>query len=178
MDFSSVYQWLRIANISPSSKRDLQLPWSVISSPRPGDIEQGALGNCWLLAALALVTERPRILRQILLTKTVNDEGIYLVRICHNGSWKTIMVDDCFPCTNQGQLVFSQARGRQLYVPLIEKACAKLFGSYTNLISGTLIEGLQLLTGAPCDHINLETNDDTFDTDVVWAKLLSACESK
>lgn len=150
----------------------------MISSPEPSDIEQGALGNCWLLAALALVTERPRILRQILLTKTVNNEGIYLVRICHNGSWKTVIVDDCFPCTNQKNLVFSQARRRQLYVPLIEKACAKLFGSYTNLISGSLVEGLQLLTGAPCDHINLQPSNYILDTDVIWAKLLSACESK
>lgn len=177
-EFNSVHHWLRISNISPSSKKDLKLAWSVISSPQPSDIEQGALGNCWLLAALALVTERPRILRQILLTKTVNDQGIYLVRICYNGLWKTIIVDDCFPCTNQGQLVFSQARGRQLYVPLIEKACAKLFGSYTNLISGTLLEGLQLLTGAPCDHISLQPTNYTLDTDVIWAKLLSACESK
>lgn len=150
----------------------------MISSPKPSDIEQGALGNCWFLAALALITEQPRILRQILLTQTVNAEGVYLVRLCHHGLWKTIMVDDCFPCTDQKRLVFSQAKDCQLYVPLIEKACAKLFGSYTNLISGTLLESLQLLTGAPCDHINLQTSYRSFDTDIIWAKLLSACGSK
>jgi calpain-15 len=130
------------------------------------------------MAALALVTERPRILRQILLTKTVNKEGIYLVRICHNGLWKTVIVDDCFPCTNQKILVFSQAKHRQLYVPLIEKACAKLFGSYASLTSGSMLESLQLLTGAPCDRINLQPSNRTLDTDIIWAKLLSACGSK
>ena len=169
-------QWLRIADISPSSNKDRHLPWTVISSPQPGDIEQGALGNCWLLAALALVTERPRILQRILLTQTVNNEGIYLVRICHNGLWKTVIVDDCFPCTDQKQLVFSQARRRQLYVPLIEKACAKLFGSYAALTSGFMAESLQLLTGAPCDHINLQSSHRQIDADIVWAKLSSACE--
>jgi calpain-15 len=130
------------------------------------------------MAALALVTERPRILRQILLTQTVNNEGIYLVRICYNGLWKTIIVDDCFPCTNQKKLVFSQARRRQLYVPLIEKACAKLFGSYASLTSGSMLESLQLLTGAPCDYINLQPSNRILDTDIIWAKLLSACGSK
>jgi calpain-15 len=88
------------------------------------------------------------------------------------------MVDDCFPCTNQKQLVFSQAKRRQLYVPLIEKACAKLFGSYANLRSGNMLESLQLLTGAPCDYINLQPSDRRLDTDIIWAKLISACASK
>ncbi|CAF4917484.1 unnamed protein product, partial [Rotaria sp. Silwood1] len=40
----------------------------------PNDIQQGYLGNCWLMAALALVTQRPRMLSHILLTSTVNDQ--------------------------------------------------------------------------------------------------------
>jgi len=176
--FTTVSQWLRIRDISPSSDQDRHLPWTVVSSPKPSDIEQGALGNCWLLAALALITEQPRILRQILLTQTINDEGIYLVRLCHNGLWKTVIVDDCFPCTFDKQLVFSQAKHRQLYIPLIEKACAKLFGSYTNLIKGSLTEGLQILTGAPCDYIDLKLSNRSTDPNIIWAKLISACSSK
>lgn len=130
------------------------------------------------MAALALVSERPRLLEHILLTKEVNAEGVYLVRICHNGLWKTIIVDDYFPCTKHNHLVFTQAKRRQLYVPLIEKACAKVFGSYASLRSGNMLEGLQLLTGAPCDDINLRPMDNTFNGDIVWARLLSACESK
>jgi calpain-15 len=171
-------EWLRISQISPSQQSDRYLQWSVYSSPRPNDIQQGALGDCWLMAALALITERPQMLEHILLTKTVNPEGVYLVRICHNGLWKTVIVDDYFPCTGYNQLAFTQANRRQLYVPLIEKACAKLFGSYADLISGQTEEGLQLLTGAPCDHIDLNPTRFTVDSDLIWAKLLSACESQ
>ena len=171
-------QWLRISQISPLSRADLSLTWSVYSSPKPSDIQQGALGDCWLMAGLALITERPEMLDHILLTKSVNSEGVYLVRLCHNGLWKTVLVDDCFPCTLNNQLAFTQANRRQLYVPLIEKACAKLFGSYADLISGQTEEGLQLLTGAPCDHIDLNPVNSTVDGDLVWAKLLSACESQ
>ncbi len=108
----------------------------------------------------------------------MNNEGVYLVRICHNGLWKTIIVDDCFPCTNQKKLAFSQARRRQLYVPLIEKACAKLFDSYANLVSGNMVESLQLLTGAPCFYIDLQPSNRKLDSDIIWAKLISACGSK
>ncbi|CAF3916991.1 unnamed protein product [Rotaria sordida] len=172
--FSNVVQWLRISDTFPLSDKH---SWTVFSSPEPSDIEQGALGNCWLMAALALITERPRILEHILLTQTINNEGIYFVRICYNGLWKTIIIDDYFPCTNQKHLVFSRARRYQLFVPLIEKACAKLFGSYNNLINGSILEGLQLLTGTPCDYIDLQLSDEKLDNDIIWAKLVSAYES-
>jgi calpain-15 len=98
------------------------------------------------------------------------------VRLCHNGIWKTVIIDDCFPCTQHKHLAFTQAPRRQLYIPLIEKACAKLFGSYADLYNGQIAEGLQLLTGAACEHIDLTKHD--IDDDIIWAKLLSACESK
>lgn len=171
-------QWLRISAIAPSSPTDYFRSWTVCSSPEPSDIQQGALGDCWLMAALALITERPEMLDHILLTKEVNREGVYLVRLCHNGLWKTVLIDDCFPCTMYNQLAFTQASRRQLYVPLIEKACAKLFGSYADLIGGQTEEGMQLLTGAPCEHIDLNPTESSFDSDLIWAKLISACESQ
>ena len=176
--FDTVTQWRRISDITSRSNDGHKLPWTVFSSPQPSDIQQGALGNCWLVAALALVSERPALLEHILLTKTVNSVGVYLVRICHNGLWITVIVDDCFPCTKHKHLVFTQAKHRQMYVPLIEKACAKIFGSYANLARGTLMEGLQLMTGAPCDYIHLQPSGDTLDSQVIWARLLSACEFK
>ncbi|CAF4873840.1 unnamed protein product [Rotaria sp. Silwood1] len=176
--FTQVFKWLEITKVAPSSDNDRKLSWIIFSSPTPSDIKQGALGNCWLVAALALISERSRLLEHILLTKTVNNEGVYLVRICHNGLWKTIIVDDFFPCTKYDHLVFAQGKRRQMYVPLIEKACAKLFGSYEALRGGNMSEGLQLLTGAPCDYIDLKPSDTPLDGDSVWAQLMSACESK
>lgn len=176
--FNNIDKWLRISEVTPRSREDFKLNWTIFSSPDPSDIQQGALGNCWLVAALALITERPRLLEHILLTKEVNKEGVYLVRICHNGIWQAIIVDDYFPCTAHNHLVFTQAKRRQLYIPLIEKACAKVFGSYANLRRGNMQEGLQLLTGAPCDYINLKSINTPFENDLAWSRLISACQAK
>lgn len=172
-------KWLRICDIRPSSMDDWNRPWEIVNCKTcPSDVQQGQLGNCWLISALSLISERPQMLEHILLTKKINHVGVYLVRICHNGLWKTILIDDCFPCTNQNTFAFSQGKKRQLYVPLIEKACAKVFGSYSNLRGGSTAEGLQLLTGAPCHKIQLNSSDQILDFDLIWAQLLSASESK
>ena len=62
--------------------------------------------------------------------------------MCHNGEWKTVFVDDLFPCDDNSQLLYSKAHKRQLWVALIEKAFAKLNKSYEALISGHTIEGI------------------------------------
>ena len=44
-----------------------------------------------------------------------------------------------------------------MWVPLIEKALAKLYGSYEAIESGFVLSGLSILTGYPCENIRLQS---------------------
>ena len=43
----------------------------------PSDIKQGALGDCWFLAALAAVAEDPDLIRRLFGDPKVNKHGVY-----------------------------------------------------------------------------------------------------
>ena len=38
----------------------------------------------------------------LLPTRQVNAAGAYQVRVCHDGEWRTLLIDDCLPYTTPG----------------------------------------------------------------------------
>jgi hypothetical protein len=69
-----------------------------------------------------------------------------------------VVLDDRFPCT-YGKPVFAQPYGNLIWVLLLEKAWAKLHDSYYNTRSGSAMEALIALTGAPCKDYNKKDDD-------------------
>ncbi len=88
------------------------------------------------------------------MNKIVNQEGIYRVRLCKNGEWQQVTVDDYIPCSSE-RPIFATTKEGDLWVMIIEKAFAKLSGSYLGLRGGYAHEGLQDLTGCPTLYLDL-----------------------
>ncbi len=64
--------------------------------------------------------------------------GVYIVRICKGHDWHYLILDDRFPVHAQtSKPAFARCDDvQEIWVPLIEKAFAKLHQSYDSLVSG------------------------------------------
>lgn len=122
------------------------------SNIEPKDVKQGYLSDFYLTTALAIIAERPGLIKKLfeaINTPEDNAKGIYKVMLCITGMWVITIVDDFFPCLPQGTPVYSRNVGNKLWVLLLEKAYAKLHGSYKAIKVGWSIDALANLTGAP-----------------------------
>ncbi|XP_052077598.1 calpain-15-like [Mytilus californianus] len=168
-------KWKRLKDVKDDGKDPIH--WKVYDKPTANDIMQGEIGNCWFICALAVVAERQKLVERIVVTKNYCPEGAYVVRLCKDGIWKTVVLDDHFPVDQYERLKYSKARRGQLWVPLIEKAAAKMHGCYQALGSGRTVESLSLLTGEPCEHLSLNEKIDfskTIDNMLIWSTLTHA----
>ena len=82
-------------------------------------------------------------------SKKYNPTGKYSVRFCEAGFWETIVVDDFIPCYPEGGPMYAKGHGNELWVILLEKAYAKMCGSFSALKAGWAFEAMMDMTGAP-----------------------------
>ena len=99
----------------------------------------------------------------------VNDVGVYDLRLCFNGQWRYVRLDDYFPCKFNGDTIYARAHGFELWVLLLEKAFAKECGDYDSLRAGWAYEALMDLTGSPTTKIFFD--DDRAKADIESGKL-------
>mmetsp|Transcript_4923 Transcript_4923/g.13749 ORF Transcript_4923/g.13749 Transcript_4923/m.13749 type:complete len:377 (+) Transcript_4923:94-1224(+) len=142
----------------------------VEDTPWPNDIKQGALGDCYLLGSASVMAERPKCVKNLFPINKHNGAGIYVVRLLWKGDWEHVVVDDFFPYlpAAEGPAFAHPNKRPELWVMLIEKAFAKLHGSYQAIIAGSPAEALHSLTGAPTECFPSE------DTDELWERLVRA----
>ena len=81
------------------------------------------------MSSLAALAEYPQRIMKLWAHDTIQETGVYGVILAHNGCQKLYWVDEMIP-VKDGQVAYSKACGPELWVMMLEKAWAKLYGSY------------------------------------------------
>lgn len=94
------------------------------------------------------MAEIPERIQACFYTKEVNTAGIYLMSFFINGVKTPVIVDDWIP-VRMGMPCFSTSRAEEMWAMLLEKAWAKLQGTYARTVSGRCDVALAHLMGVP-----------------------------
>ncbi|XP_015204861.2 calpain-9-like isoform X1 [Lepisosteus oculatus] len=132
------------------------------------DLCQGQVGNCWFLASLGALTFQQHIRKQVLPCDQGFQKdyaGIFHFRFWRFGKWVDVVIDDKLP-TLDDNLIFVRPKTQNEFWPaLLEKAYAKVCGSYADMSSGSVSEALMDFTGGVHVRFNLkEAQPDLWET--------------
>ncbi|CBN74523.1 conserved unknown protein [Ectocarpus siliculosus] len=153
-----------------------QEPAYFSDDPGSGCLKKGRLDDTWLLGALGVLASHPGILIENLFASEPDDfvrYGVYTCRFYKNGEWQEVVTDTRIPCAhnskNKGDdiLLGQKVPGNptpmyghglnlnEQWVSMLEKAYAKLHGSYESINGGSVGEALVDLTGGCCEKMSL-----------------------
>ncbi|KAL4465952.1 hypothetical protein ABPG74_004189 [Tetrahymena malaccensis] len=136
----------------------------------PTTLISGDLGDYYFQGAVSALAERDYSILKLFQTKSVNKAGCYVLNICWKGVWTSVILDDKFPTKGNKQICFTRSSSNELWAMLLEKAWAKLHGSYAKIDGGLVREVLHDFTGAPCR--NFFTQGEGFvNRQLLWQKI-------
>ncbi|KAF9529626.1 hypothetical protein CPB83DRAFT_260593 [Crepidotus variabilis] len=165
--------------------------------PGSNDVVQGALGDCWFLAAIAATSTVPGLIERCCVAR---DEviGVYGFIFQRNGRWVSVIIDDQLfwdlpkfeelsiaeqvlyhddkdlyniitRKSGKGLHLSGSGQTGETWVPLIEKAFAKLHGDFKSLEGGWMGEAIEDLTGGATTTFQ---TSDILDIDRFWEEEL------
>ncbi|NP_001082852.1 uncharacterized protein LOC559822 [Danio rerio] len=169
LDMSQI-QWLRPSKIVAD-------PQFIVKGVSRFDYSQGSfLGNCWFLASVGTLTFQKDVLYQVMpegQSFGKDYAGIFHFRFWRFGKWIDVVIDDKLP-TIKGDLIFVHSKTSNEFWPaLLEKAYAKVCGSYSDMDAGVVSEALLDFTGGI--HVRFELEKPPLD---LWSLMDRAAKCK
>uniref|UniRef100_A0AAY4ASU5 Calpain catalytic domain-containing protein n=1 Tax=Denticeps clupeoides TaxID=299321 RepID=A0AAY4ASU5_9TELE len=147
-------------------------PQEICQTPRlfPDDsaqahAKQGVLGDCWLLCACSMLLQNDHLMRKVIPPDQPQwgewgYRGAFLFNFWQRGTWVEVKVDDRLPCINSKPCFSRCLSPAAFWVALLEKAYAKLRGSYECLWAGQVCEALVDLSGGVAERWKLRGSRD------------------
>lgn len=135
----------------------------------------GNIDNCHIMATISGLAERDilettgvksmkgKTVGEIFLTKEINKAGCYPIKLVVDGVDTVVTVDDFVPFkknkVEEDKLAFSKTtKGEnEIWMILLEKAIAKVYGSYEAMENKSVEKGFNLLAGGP--SVNFKMHD-------------------
>jgi len=111
--------------------------------------EQGAVGDNYFLTMLAALAERKDFIPKMFHQKKYTKEGIFAVKVFVKGRPEDVTIDDLFPIYGNTPAFANPTQDGGWWLPLLEKAYAKVNVNYEQISSGSHAEAARFLTGAP-----------------------------
>ncbi|EGT57259.1 hypothetical protein CAEBREN_09424 [Caenorhabditis brenneri] len=168
-------KWYRVVPQGPKSAEwTIWHPWNI-----PYEIFQSKLGNCGFMAALSAISAHRPIIEFVFRDLELNEHGVYQLRLCKDGEWNIVTIDDWIPCIKgnmRGASLKIIGGIYQIWPALVEKAIAKAYGGYDALHGFSPAVALLTITGAPLTcHL---TEQYTETVDEFWRILKEAVDRK
>ncbi|KAJ4930057.1 hypothetical protein JOQ06_019071 [Pogonophryne albipinna] len=173
-------KWLRPAEILKHQNNSNEAIFCTKGASR-FDFGQGAVGNCWFLAAISSLTFRKALMVQVVpMDQNFNNHaGIFHFRFWRFGKWVDVVIDDYLPVMNNQLLSVRSKNGNEFWAPLMEKAYAKVCGSYTDMNAGLPSEACKDFCGGVNVDYKLQEVHSAGHDDKLWSSLsnASSCNS-
>ena len=181
-EYAKVFTFKRLKDYDYYQKDKFKIFEDKISC---NNIHQGSLGTCYFLEALSVLSNYGELLYQLFPKENINEEGLYQICLYHEGEWQKVLIDDYFIFKKNylNKEIFAFARPENdycLYPCFLEKAYAKILGSYADVNGGFAHDAFKALTGFD-SIIILNSNYSDIIYDFIGKKLdegnLAACST-